>query len=371
MGTRCAVYPFSGNTRSVKRNIFTLPTTSSPTTTQDIKHYWAWSDSPGHFIPYQMEASLDIERVFQQGISTVNLAQQPSRLPYTVDFQHMYQTRHHYNTKRGIQRFPLPTGTTLHGLLKEKPTALGVAGGSGFGQPLGMNSVGHMTPPHSYAGNSLGLLSTTATTYQSGYTAPPPPPLGATSVALGTSHLGHAPSIGISGIGHTPHGAHTSTSHYGNTSSSYGNTPSSISGHAPSSISGHTHINIKPMVSSNTVSNSSMSTSLSLSGTTLPSARPGFYSSHNDPPSASTRSKSGSRTKTVASKLPKSTQGKAGAKPKGKTKRKKTPADGASSNSVGGASNSPVGGAYGDDALLVYAKRLDRLKPKHDEVRCW
>lgn len=358
------VYPFSGNPRRVRRDVFSLPTT-----TQDVTAYWEWSDSPGHSIPYQMEASVDIELVFQQGMSTVDLAHQPSRLPYTVDFQHMCQTRHRYNTRRPILRVPLPTGTTLQGLLKEKPIA-----GSGFGQALGMNPAGHMAPPpHSYAGgNSLGLLST-ATTYQSGYAAAPPP-LGATSIALGTSHLGHAPSAGISHIGHTPAPPtyHTPTSHYA------GHTPSPY-GHAPSSISGHTHINITPMVSSHAVS--SMLTPLSSSATTgISSARPGIYSPHNvpspDPPSASTRSKSGSRAKTTASKAPKSSQGqgKAVAKPKGKAKAKKRAVGrasmgGASSDTVGGASSNPVGGACGADALLVYAKKLDRLKPKHDEVR--
>ena len=323
MRTLC---PFSGRTRSVKRNTFPLPTT-----TQDANAYWEWSDSPGHFIPYQMEASLDIECAYQQSSSTVNLAHQLSRLPYTVDLQHMYQTRHHYNTRRPIRRVPLPTGFTLKGLLKEKLISTG----------LEAVNVGHMAPPppHSYAGNSMGLTGMSTT----GHRGPPPPPLGSTSITLGTSHFGHASSVSI---GHTPH---ASIPHYG---------------HGPSSVSGHSHINIKPMVSSHTVSNSSMSTPLS-------SASPATYNVPSSP-SASTRSKSGGHIKTAASKVPRSSQGKAVTKPKGKAKAKKRAVDAvgkASSNLVGGASSNPVGGAYGDDALLVYAKKVDRLKPKHDEVR--
>ena len=70
-----------------------------------------------------MDATVDLELAYQQylcgssGGHTVDLSACSSRIPYTIDFSTMTQTRHQYQTQRRIQRELIPNGSSLQSLL--------------------------------------------------------------------------------------------------------------------------------------------------------------------------------------------------------------------------------------------------------------
>ena len=101
----------SGYERSIRRVAVNLP--SSP----DINAYWTWCENRSKFVLYNLEASVDIELSHLRGDHSLNLAHCTNRLPYTIDFTNMEQTRHGYGTKRKIQRCSLSTGTSLQSCL--------------------------------------------------------------------------------------------------------------------------------------------------------------------------------------------------------------------------------------------------------------
>lgn len=70
---------------------------------------WEWQDGSNNFNIYSMIAMIEIEEAYNLKQSSVDLSVKPSRLPYTIDFTTMYQTRHHFDTKRRIRRTTLPT----------------------------------------------------------------------------------------------------------------------------------------------------------------------------------------------------------------------------------------------------------------------
>ena len=320
-----------------------------------------WAEYPGQFVPYDIDASVDIELAFKRGEGHVDLTQKPSKLPYTIDLGKLFQTRHYYNTRRAIQRAPLPTGTSLQQLLRPAlvlpPTASSSASylGSGAGLVSGVgpyhvgSSLAGATP--TYAGNGsaasyYGMPGATPipNSYRSGATAfassgphlsgpylPGPP-----GYHLG--HLGHAP-------GHTPRPTHS---------------PS-----APSStyITPATSFHI----SSSTTSKSGTSSALSSASRHSSAATPSSSSSSllSNPPAAATRSKAGSRKTAAkssaalaaprtAASVPKKSSGKSAGK--GKSRAKK----------VAPTSAGVHGGGGGD--LSTYARRVTKLRPKADEV---
>ena len=69
--------------------------------------YWEWEDTPRHFTPYAINATIEIELAFMKRLSQIDLASTPACIPYTIDMIAMEQTRHGYNTKRTIKRISL------------------------------------------------------------------------------------------------------------------------------------------------------------------------------------------------------------------------------------------------------------------------
>ena len=111
----------SGFERQVQRRLIVLPSTP------DITAYWMWNEHGSNFVLYDIESSVDIEVAYASGSASVDLSKCPSRLPYTIDFRRMEQTRHAYNTRRKIQRRPLPAGYSLQTLLTLAPGLTGSA----------------------------------------------------------------------------------------------------------------------------------------------------------------------------------------------------------------------------------------------------
>lgn len=69
---------------------------------------WEWQDGSNNFNIYTITAIIEIEEAYILKQPSVDLSVKPSRLPYTIDFTTMYQTRHHFNTMRKIRRTSLP-----------------------------------------------------------------------------------------------------------------------------------------------------------------------------------------------------------------------------------------------------------------------
>ena len=92
--------PPPGNTRAICRVSCTPPSPS-------IMAYWEWDQGRGRYVPYDITASADIEQAFMSNQPTVDLSVTPARIPYTIDFVSMHQTRHGYNTRRRVRRVPL------------------------------------------------------------------------------------------------------------------------------------------------------------------------------------------------------------------------------------------------------------------------
>lgn len=273
---------------------------------------------------------MDIESAYQKSVSIVNLSKCSSQLPYTINFTNMNQTRHHYNTKRDIKRVPLSPGHSLQSLLKagssppgytSMPTAapLGLTGATALSHPSVMNahssgtSASAYSIPHPTATHSFGPAPTSA---------------------LGTSHVGHVPTA-----------SHGLYSH-------------------PLTTVAPTHASVYPNYSTphHTGAMANL-TPFSFATTTSQSASVTTRSKSKSVATATKTSKSTSSSATTAPKksaavpaTSKSTKGKARAR----TKKKNT-VETMSHQAVGVAS-SP------DDILSAYARKISKLKPKHDEV---
>ena len=103
----------AGYERKVQRKMLTLP--SSPS----ITAFWMWNEMGTNYVLYDIQSSVDIELAYvgSGGRGGVDLSKCTNQLPYTIDFQRMEQIRHSYNTRRKVQRCPLPTGVSIQSLL--------------------------------------------------------------------------------------------------------------------------------------------------------------------------------------------------------------------------------------------------------------
>lgn len=331
----------------------------------DIDAYWMWSDSPGHFLPYQVEASVDIEVAFQQKqAKLVNLAKCPSCLPYTINLNSMNQTRHHYNTKRDIKRVALSPGSSLQSLLRVPPIApvSTVATGtsstlSGLGPSLAMPGTGGATALSHVYGPVLLPSSTTAATatrqrsrksggYSSGssYPAGFESPVDAPHLVLPPTHLSSS-TVPFSST--YPSSSHApSSAYHGPPSSNIPYQSAPFASHASSTYS-----------SALPPSSHYHSTTTAAAFGILPNTT--SVSSYSPPTAVKSKPKSRGRGKKASSAgaAPSSnTRGKSGAKSQRKGKGT------ASQDQAGG------GGSHGDDILSKCAKKLKRLKAKDDEV---
>ena len=127
----------AGFQRSIQQTAVSLPASPS------ITAYWSWNEKRSNYVLYGVEAIVDIELAYQKrshGVKksihdSVDLSKCKSRLPYTLNFITMEQTRHSYGTKRKVQRVVIPGGHSLQSLLQSPPsvanTLSSVAGTSG------------------------------------------------------------------------------------------------------------------------------------------------------------------------------------------------------------------------------------------------
>lgn len=137
----CIMYVYihlPGRERPIRRTTITLPL-SPP-----IHSYWTWNERGTTFVPYCIDAIVDIESAYQQTLAArggapfvrqVDLSVCSSQLPYTINFSEMKQTRHGYGTKRTIQRVPIQGGHSLQTLLQYP---LPITGGHSFSSNLGL-----------------------------------------------------------------------------------------------------------------------------------------------------------------------------------------------------------------------------------------
>ena len=116
----------------------------------DITAYWMWNEHGSNFVLYDIQSSVDIELAFASGHKSVDLSKCPNRLPYTIDFHRMEQTRHSYNTRRRIQRCSLPAGYSLQSLLALAPGLTGSVS-------LASGGTGGMTVSHGTSGVGGGF----------------------------------------------------------------------------------------------------------------------------------------------------------------------------------------------------------------------
>lgn len=361
---------FRAGKRKVQRVAIQLPLTPS------IEAYWMWSESPGRFVPYDIDASVDIELAFQRRETQVDLTQKPSKLPYTIDLTNLYQTRHYYNTKRAIQRAPLPAGVSLQQLLVSTPTASSTGSGVHFiGSGSGLVSGPSVGPYHAGSGatsrSGSGLASRAAPHYGSG-TMP-----GATSRSGSGFVLGAAPYHGsgpMPTLNPNPHGSGaTALTGYTSSSPYY---PGPPAGHTHSTTSPGMHLGYlghTPLPPSSAYTSHSIS-----SGTTSKSSTPSLATHHSsttilggsssrllsNPPTAATKSKAKSRMTVAkstppsaprtAASVPKKSSGKSSGKIKSRAKTEVAPT---SAGDHGGGSD-----------LSTYARRVTKLRTKSDEV---
>ena len=59
------------------------------------------------FVPYEIQASVDIEQAYLSGYASVDLSTTASSVPYLVDMVRGTQTRHDYGTERRVRRIAL------------------------------------------------------------------------------------------------------------------------------------------------------------------------------------------------------------------------------------------------------------------------
>ena len=138
-----------GFERTVQRRQLVLP--SSP----NVTAYWMWKEMGMNFVPYDMQSSVEIELTYVQGYTSVDLSKCSTRLPYTIDFVRMEQTRHAYNTRRPVKRCILPPGTSLQSLLALTTGLTGTTGlaSGGVGMTThgtGLAGTGYHVPPTGY-----------------------------------------------------------------------------------------------------------------------------------------------------------------------------------------------------------------------------
>ena len=209
----------------MKRQMIVLPSTP------DITAYWTWKEHGSNFVLYDIQSSVDIELAFLNSYPSLDLSKYASRLPYTIDFNKMEQTRHHYNTRRRIQRCPLPAGFSLQSLLALAPGLTGSAslvssGGGGVTMPHGTSGTGGGGGGGgggfaAFPGYGSGPVPTPAAPVMMNSGMPPGPPAGM---------VNYAPSVPLS----APYGGHVMKS--GGISTS---TPYSLSGPTPSLSTTH------------------------------------------------------------------------------------------------------------------------------------
>ena len=305
-----------GSDHHIRRNTgITLPS-------KGITGYWMWcNQTPSGFVPYDIEASVDIEQGYQNymnghGKEILNLANCPCRIPYTVNFSNMNQTRHQYQTVRGIKRVQLPMGQTLQCLL----TA------------------------HYKADRQVNAVTLT--------------PLHPTSASATSAPLGGV--IGVGGASHISVSAATTgnnslLSAYGgggpklttpNTSSTGGlSTSSSLLGTNPRT-SGSSKYMPPP---SSLGRGGAMGTSTGTSTGTSSSSRP----------SSGSKSKSRKKQTSASGKMSPTTSSKASKKPARRRRKKKAELEEEEEEAVAG----------GVQLLMAHFKRVKRLKEKEDEVR--
>jgi hypothetical protein len=165
----------------VKRQQIVLP--SAP----DITAYWTWKEHGSNFVLYDIQSSVDIELSFLNGYPSLDLSKCTSRLPYTIDFHKMEQTiRHHYNTRKKIQRCQLPVGFSLQSLLALAPgltsSASLASGGGGV-----MTSHGTSGPVGGgfakFPGYGSGPVPTPTAPVMMNPSMPPGPPAGMVTFA--------------------------------------------------------------------------------------------------------------------------------------------------------------------------------------------
>ena len=117
-----------------------------------INAYWTWNDRDDSFVPYSINATVDIELAYMQftrapshtnAQSSIDLSKCGSQLPYTINFYAMFQTRHGYGTQRAVRREVIPGGQSLQDLLQPHTSVnssshlVSLAGGSGFSLATG------------------------------------------------------------------------------------------------------------------------------------------------------------------------------------------------------------------------------------------
>lgn len=366
----------------------------------DLTGYWMWSMCPKEFVCYQVEASVDIERAYSKGAAIVNLSKCSSQLPYTINLKQMTQTRHHYNTKREIKRVPLSPGHTLQGLLRVGGSPSGLSGasssggggsgsgGSGYGTApgaVGLSYPSASVPPYSV---SHPILSS------SGHALPMSTTHSSSFGGLAPSHFNHAPSFGspsplypghATGLPphhHTHHGhTHHGHTHHGHgmtlppstaalasaplTTFSFYTTPVSSSHHTSTAAHHTSHTSTAARTALSSTTSLSKSSSGSVTRSKSKSAGPKVLKSGSSSAAPTTSSAAIPPAPRTAAASKKSVSVPA-------AKKSGTAGIGRSRARRGGRT-AVAPGAVGvvtspDDALSTYARKVNKLRPKHDEV---
>lgn len=194
----------SGHKRSIQRVPVFLPQTPS------FMAYWEWEESHGRFVPYTMQASIDIELAHMGGHPTVDLSTTNVCIPYTIDMTNMCQVRHRYNTRRNIRRVALRN--PLHELLKDqlsnsKKTSIAASSVSGSKKPTAAKVTTRSRPTTTACTVSIPPLPVTPAVLPPHYST-----IGhVTSTPFGTSS--HVTSIPSGTGGHVTSTHFSSSSH--------------------------------------------------------------------------------------------------------------------------------------------------------------
>jgi len=158
----------TGMIRNVRRN----PIKISGTPCNAV---WEWQDGSLRYNLYGISAMMEIEEAYNRKQASLDLSQQPSQLPYTIDFSGMYQVRHYYNTQRKIRRTALSKPLQIY-LTSEFSTSAALVSGTPAIVSLGVVnnttynvmpsvytvSMPSVYPQHSNMTTSLSTLSAPA-----------------------------------------------------------------------------------------------------------------------------------------------------------------------------------------------------------------